>query len=182
MGGEAFTIGFAGRLVPEKGVDILLRAVAQLPGTTRVHIAGSGPERNRLQRLVVQLGLRERVTIDALISSTQMPDYYAQLDCLVLPSRTRPGWKEQFGRVLIEAMACGIPVIGSTCGELPNVIGDAGLTFPEEAVEALTARLRELMSNPALRESLAARGRARMLAQYTQKRVAEETVAVYRSL
>jgi len=182
VGGEAFTIGFAGRLVPEKGVDILLRAVAQLPDTTRVHIAGSGPERNRLQRLALQLGLRERVTIDALISSTHMPDYYAQLDCLVLPSRTRPSWKEQFGRVLIEAMACGIPVIGSTCGELPNVIGDAGLTFPEEDVDALAARLRELMSNPALRETLAAQGRARVLERYTQKRVAEETVAVYRSL
>jgi len=182
VGGEAFTIGFAGRLVPEKGVDILLRAVAQLPGATRLHIAGSGPERNRLQRLAVQLGLHERVTIDTLISSTHMPGYYAQLDCLVLPSRTRPSWKEQFGRVLVEAMACGIPVIGSTCGELPNVIGDAGLTFPEEDVDALAARLRELMSNPALRETLAARGRARVLERYTQKRVAEETVAVYRSL
>ena len=181
-GGGAFTIGYAGRLVPEKGVDILLRAVAQLPDTTRVHVAGSGPERNRLQRLAVQLGLRERVTIDAPIPSTRMPDYYTQLDCLVLPSRTRPNWKEQFGRVLIEAMACGIPVIGSTCGELPNVIGDAGLTFPEEDVDALAAHLRELMNDPALRESLAAQGRARVLERYTQKQIAEATVAVYRSL
>jgi glycosyltransferase involved in cell wall biosynthesis len=84
--------------------------------------------------------------------------------------------------VLVEAMACGIPVIGSTCGELPNVIGDAGLTFPEEDVDALAARLHELMSNPALCETLAAKGRARVLERYTQKRVAEETVAVYRSL
>jgi len=83
---------------------------------------------------------------------------------------------------LIEAMACGVPVIGSTCGELPNVIGDAGLTFPEEDVDALAARLRELMNDPALRESLAARGRARVLERYTQKQIAEATVAVYRSL
>jgi glycosyltransferase involved in cell wall biosynthesis len=180
--GGLFIIGYAGRLVPEKGVDLLLRAAAQLPDTTRVHIAGSGPERNRLLALAAQLGLRERVTIDDNLASTQMPGFYAQLDGFVLPSRSRPNWIEQFGRVLVEAMACGVPVVGSTCGELPNVIGDAGLIFPEGDAAALAAHLRELMSNPALRESLAARGRARALAHYTQKRIAEETVAVYRSL
>ncbi len=177
-----FTIGYAGRLVSEKGVDLLLRAAAQLPGTARVLIAGSGPERKRLQVLAAQLGLGARATFDALIPSTHMPGFYAQLDCLALPSRTRPNWIEQFGRVLIEAMACGVPVVGSTCGELPNVIGDAGLIFREGDADALAARLRELMTKPELRESLAARGRAHVLAQYTQKRVAEETVAVYRSL
>ena len=181
-GGEGFTIGYAGRLVREKGVDLLLRAVTQLPEAARVHIAGSGPERGRLQRLAAQLGLRDRVTIDPLIPSTQMPGYFAQLDCLVLPSRTRPNWKEQFGRVLIEAMACGVPVVGSTCGELPNVIGDAGLVFPEEDVDMLAVRLRELINDSGLRESLAAKGRARVLAQYTQKKIAEQTVEVYRSL
>ncbi len=179
---SSFTIGYAGRLVPEKGVDVLLRAVAQLPDSARVHIVGSGPERNHLQRLAAQMGLRDRAPIDPLIPSMEMPGYFAQLDCLVLPSRTRPNWKEQFGRVLIEAMACGVPVIGSTCGELPNVIGYAGLTFPEGDADALAARLRELMTKPELRASLAAKGRARVLAQYTQKNIAEQTVGVYRSM
>lgn len=179
---SSFTIGYAGRLVPEKGVDVLLRAVAQLPDSARVHIVGSGPERNHLQRLAAQMGLRDRAPIDPLIPSTEMPGYFARLDCLVLPSRTRPNWKEQFGRVLIEAMACGVPVIGSTCGELPNVIGDAGLTFSEGDTDALAARLRELMTKPELRASLAAKGRARVLAQYTQKNIAEQTVGVYRSM
>jgi glycosyltransferase involved in cell wall biosynthesis len=179
---SSFTIGYAGRLVPEKGVDVLLRAVAQLPDSARVHIVGSGPERNHLQRLAAQMGLRDRAPIDPLIPSMEMPGYFAQLDCLVLPSRTRPNWKEQFGRVLIEAMACGVPVIGSTCGELPNVIGDAGLIFPEGDADALAARLRELMTKPELRASLAAKGRTRVLAQYTQKNIAEQTVGVYRSM
>jgi glycosyltransferase involved in cell wall biosynthesis len=182
VGGEVFTVGYAGRLVPEKGVDVLLRAVAQLPDNARVHLAGSGPERNRLLGLAAQLGLRERVTLDGNIASMQMPGFYSQLDCLVLPSRSRPNWIEQFGRVLVEAMACGVPVVGSTCGELPNVIGDAGLTFPEGEVDALSVHLHELMNNPGLRASLAVRGRARALERYTQKRVAQETVAVYRQI
>ncbi len=182
-GGEVpFTLGFAGRLVPEKGVDLLLRAAAQLPASVRVLIAGSGPERERLLALAAQLGLSGRVTIETALASTAMPDFYARLDCLVLPSRTLPNWKEQFGRVLIEAMACGVPLVGSTCGEIPSVMGDAGLLFPEDNLEALTAQLRDLMEKPALRETLASKGRARVLEHYTQKRIAEETAAVYHAL
>jgi glycosyltransferase involved in cell wall biosynthesis len=181
VGGEGLTIGYAGRLVPDKGVDLLLEAVAQVPGT-RLKILGAGPERGLLDYLITHFNLRERVTISPLIPSTQMPGFFAQLDCFVLPSRTRPNWKEQFGRVLIEAMACGVPVIGSDCGELPNVIGGAGLIFPEEDVEALAAHLRALQGDPELRASLAQKGRARVLAHYTQQRIAEQTVAVYKSL
>ncbi|MGH2522307.1 MAG: glycosyltransferase [Anaerolineales bacterium] len=180
--GEVFTIGYAGRLIPEKGLDLLLRAVAQLPPAACVHLIGSGPAQPRLERLATRLGLRGRVKFERMIPSTQMPGYFAQLDCLALPSRTRPNWKEQFGRVLIEAMACGVPVVGSTCGEIPNVIADAGLIFPENDEAALAAHLRELMAKPDLRAALAARGRARVLAHYTQKKIAEQTVAVYRAL
>jgi len=181
VGGEGFTIGYAGRLVHEKGVDILLRAVAQLPVSAHLHVIGSGPEQGRLRRLADQLNLCDRVTIARPIPSTQMPNYFAGLDCLVLPSRTRPNWKEQFGRVLIEAMACGVPVVGSDCGEIPNVVGEAGLIFPEEDVGALVAHLRALMTQPELREALARKGRERVLAHYTQRKIAEETIAVYHS-
>jgi len=99
-----------------------------------------------------------------------------------LPSRTRPNWEEQFGRVLTEAMACGSPVVGSTCGEIPQVIGDAGLIFPEGDVDALRAALLRLQRDDELRRDLAARGRARILAHYTQKQIAAETVAVYRQM
>jgi glycosyltransferase involved in cell wall biosynthesis len=178
-----FTIGYAGgRLVEEKGVHILLRAVAGLRGEWHLRILGSGPQRDRLEKLAAELGLAERVRFEDLIPSTQMPGYYNQLDALVLPSLTRPNWKEQFGRVLIEAMACGVPVVGSDSGEIPNVIGDVGLVFPEGDVQALRARLSRLMADPALCEELAHRGRERVLAHYTQAQVAAKTHQVYQEL
>jgi glycosyltransferase involved in cell wall biosynthesis len=179
---QGFAIGCVTRLVEEKGVDVLLRAAAELPGVWRVYVLGAGPQRHSLEELAGELGLTDRIVFDAPIPSTQMPAYLAGLDALVLPSRTRPNWKEQFGRVLIEAMACGVPVIGSTCGEIPQVIGDAGLIFPEDDVAALRDALLRLQRNDELRRDLAARGRARVLAHYTQSQVAAATVAVYRQI
>jgi len=176
---ELFTIGYVGRLVEEKGVHILLRAVAGLSGEWRLRILGSGPQKARLESLATELGIAERVRFEEPIPSTQMPGYYNQLDALVLPSLTRPNWKEQFGRVLIEAMACGVPVVGSDSGEIPNVIGDAGLVFPEGDVQALQDKLSQLMADPALRDELAQRGRERVLAHYTQAQVAAKTYQVY---
>jgi glycosyltransferase involved in cell wall biosynthesis len=176
-----FTLGYAGRLVPEKGIDLLLRAAAALPSHVRVRLIGAGPERGNLLRLAAGLGLAGRVTVTAA-ASLQMPAQLAALDCLVLPSRTRPNWKEQFGRVLIEAMACAVPVVASTCGELPHVVGDAGLIFPEGDVPALAAHLQRLHADPALRADLSARGRARVLAHYTQQQVAEATANFYTEL
>jgi glycosyltransferase involved in cell wall biosynthesis len=177
-----FAIGCVVRLVEEKGVDVLLRAVAGLPGIWRVYVLNTGPQRRALENLAGELGLADRVVFDNPIPSTQMPAYLAGLDALVLPSRTRPNWKEQFGRVLIEAMACGVPVIGSTCGEIPQVIGDAGLIFPEDDVAALHSALLRLLRDEALRRDLSQRGRARVLARFTQNQVAADTVAVYRQM
>jgi len=177
-----FVVGYAGRLVPEKGIDLLLRALAQLPGEVRARIVGAGPERARLARLASELGVASRVAWTPLAPSGQMPGIIASLDCLVLPSRTRPNWKEQFGRVLIEAMACGVPVVGSTSGELPNVIGEAGCLFAEGDARALAEQLRQLWQQPALRTRLASLGRERVLAHYTQRQVATATLALYRSL
>jgi glycosyltransferase involved in cell wall biosynthesis len=170
------------RLVAEKGVDLLLRAAAGLPGAWRVRVAGEGPERPLLERLAQELGIGARVLFDGAIPSGQMAAYLQQLDALVLASRTRPNWKEQFGRVLIEAMACGVPVIGAQSGEIPHVIGDAGLTFPEEDVAALRACLQALLEAPDRRAELGRRGRARVLAHYTQREIAAQTVAVYRDI
>jgi len=181
-GKQGFTIGFVGRLVEEKGMHVLLRAVAGLEGDWQVRLLGSGPERARLEALARELGIAARVTMDAPIPSVETPAYYNRLDVLVLPSVSRPNWVEQFGRVLVEAMACGVPVIGSTCGELPNVIGDAGLVFVEGDVEALRASLARLMADAGLRAHLSGVGRARVLAHYTQTRIAAETVDVYREI
>ena len=179
--GRPFTVGYAGRMVPEKGLDLLLQAAAQAPGV-QVRLAGAGPSLPDLRRLAAELGLGDRLRVTPLMPSTAMPGFYHQIDCLALPSRSRPNWKEQFGRVLVEAMASGLPVIGSNSGEIPHVIGEAGLTFAEGDAAALAAHLRALHEHPSLRQALADRGRARVLDNYTQQRVAQATVAVWRQM
>jgi glycosyltransferase involved in cell wall biosynthesis len=140
---------------------------------------GDGPDRERLSALASSLGIGERVSFDGQIPSPEVPAYLSRLHALVLPSRTRPNWQEQFGRVLIEAMVSGVPVVGSDSGEIPRVIGDAGSVYPEGDVEALRERLRALMGDAGLWGERAQRGRERALARFTQARVAAETVEVY---
>jgi glycosyltransferase involved in cell wall biosynthesis len=178
----SLTIGYAGRLVEQKGLDVLAQAVAGLPGRWRLALCGAGPMKAVLQERFAGLGLGERVTFQEHVPSEEMPRFFSGVDVLVLPSLTRPNWKEQFGRVLIEAMACGVPVIGSDSGEIPRVIGDGGLTFPEGDADALRNILTLLSSDIAWRQMLGARGRARVLAHYTQARVAAATVELYRAL
>lgn len=181
--GRAFIIGSANRrLVPEKGVDMLLESAVGLPGVWRLHIAGNGSEKATLEKMSFSLGIAARTHFDGAISSDEMPGYLQNMDALVLFSRTLPNWKEQFGRVLVEAMACGVPVIGSNSGEIPSVIGDAGLIVPEGDVDALQDALLQLMKDDALRQELGRRGRERVLARFTQEQVAAQTVAVYRQM
>lgn len=181
--GRAFTIGVANRrLVPEKGTDLVLRAAAQLPGVWQIQIVGEGPQRPHLAALARELGIADRVQFEGVIPSAQMPAFLQQVDVLVLASRSRPNWKEQFGRVLVEAMACETAVIGSDSGEIPHVIGDAGLIFPEEDEAALAAHLLTLMQSPERRQALGAAGRRRALDHYTQAQIAAETVDVYREI
>lgn len=178
-----FVIGSANRrLVPEKGVDMLLDAAAGLPGDWQLRVAGEGPSLPALEGRAAALGISSRVQFDRGLGSTRMADYLRGLDALVLTSRTLPNWKEQFGRVLVEAMACGVPVIGSDSGEIPNVIGDAGLIIPEGNVDALRSGLLQLMQDQALRRELGRRGRERVLERYTQSRIAAQTVAVYQQM
>ncbi|MBZ0301703.1 MAG: glycosyltransferase family 4 protein [Anaerolineae bacterium] len=177
-----FTIGYFGRLVPEKGLTLLLDAVTRLEGDWWLRLVGGGPQRAELQALAQQLGIVERVTFCDLLPSAQMPAQYAALDAYVLPSLTRPNWKEQFGRVLVEAMASGVPVIGSDSGAIPDVIGEAGLIFPEGDAAALASQLRRLQADSTLRQTLAVQGRARVLKHFTHQQVAQATVEVYRAM
>ncbi|MEA3407723.1 MAG: glycosyltransferase [Chloroflexota bacterium] len=177
-----FTIGYAGRLVEEKGLYTLADALADLQGTWRLILVGRGPLRHALKGRFSELGLKQRVTFHNQVPSEQMPHHFRAMDTLVLPSLTKPNWKEQFGRVVIEAMACGVPVIGSDSGEIPHVVGDGGLIFPEGNTEALRESLSSLRDNVARRRALGQKGRARVLSLYTQSRIAAETVALYRDL
>lgn len=177
---RVFTVGYAGRLVPEKGLLTLLQALMQLKGEWRWLVCGRGPLKKMLQERLASAGLAERVLFHDWVPAEEMPSYLNRMHVLVLPSRTRPNWKEQFGRVLVEAMACEIPVIGSDSGEIPNVIGSAGLIFPEGDAEALAEHLATLRDDPLRRRELGRLGRERVLAHYTQQRIAAETVALYR--
>ena len=186
IAGRTRTLGYVGRLVPEKGVDVLLEALAQLVADNVTHwrldIVGGGPERAALERRVAALGLRERVSFMGQLPSLQMPVFFRQLDILLVPSLSRPNWKEQFGRVLIEAMACGAVPIGSDSGAIPDVIGQAGMIVPEEDATALGHALRRLLLDDELRQDLALRGRERILANYTQAQIARQTVEVYQEM
>lgn len=176
------TFAYAGGLLAEKGIDLLLRACAGLQGDWRLEIVGEGDQHDTLVALAAELGIASRVTFRKRISSHEMPAFYQGIDLFVLPSRTLPNWKEQFGRVLIEAMACEVVVIGSDSGEIPNVIGDAGLIFPEEDVDALRNQMQRMIDQPAERQRLAQLGRQRVLAHFTMKQIAEQTVEVYREV
>jgi glycosyltransferase involved in cell wall biosynthesis len=179
---DNFTVGYVGRLLAAKGLLDLLEAFAGLPDTARLRLIGDGSLRSELMTRARGLGLGRRVELVPQVASTEVPEQLRQLDLLVLPSRTTPSWKEQFGRVLIEAMACGVPVLGSSSGEIPNVIGDAGLIFPEGDVVALRATIGRLMDDEALRRELARRGRERVLAHYTQQALAQQYADVYRAM
>lgn len=177
---EVPIIGYVARLVEEKGVFVLIAAMERLQDLAwRLLVVGTGPAEAQARAAIAAAGLDERVTWQASVPSEEMPYTLKQLDLLVLPSLTRPHWKEQFGRVLVEAMACGVPVVGSTSGEIPNVIGNAGTVVPEGDPDALAAGLRPLLVDPRRRQQLGARGRERVIERFTSASVARRTVAAY---
>lgn len=175
-------IGYGGALVPEKGIDLLLEACSTLDGEWRLTLAGEGELQPVLEASAERLGIADHVCFAGKIASHAMPAFYRDLDLLVLPSLTTSAWKEQFGRVLVEAMASGAVVIGSDSGEIPNVIADAGLVFPEGDGRALARAIRDVQGSPELRARLAVQGRARILKCFTMSSIAEQTVNIYRRL
>jgi glycosyltransferase involved in cell wall biosynthesis len=174
-----FVVGFAGRLVPQKGLDSLLDALVGLPPSVHLLVVGDGPHRGAIVERARRLGLEGRVEMAGAVSHAEIGPYLSRMSVLVLPSLTTARWKEQFGRVLIEAMALGVPVIGSDSGEIPWVIGDAGLVFPEGNSAVLRERLRALFHDEQLSRELAERGRARVASHFTNDVLAEQTHAIY---
>ena len=179
---EAFTIGYLGRFVVEKGVIDLLEAVSRIKDKFNLLLVGDGELRNKIMIEGRRLGISEQIRIVDTIPSSQVPEYLNCMDCLVLPSRTIKKWKEQFGRVLIEAMACEVPVIGSDSGEIPNVIGESGLVFREGDVDDLASKLELLINDYDLRMELANKSRLRVLNNFTQEKAADETYKVYQKM
>jgi glycosyltransferase involved in cell wall biosynthesis len=158
-GRRPFTIGYAGRLVESKGLMDLLGAVRKLKAPVELLLVGDGDLRPQLEGQPIP-GARVRV-VDG-VAHDEMAAQYARFDVLALPSRTTATWKEQFGRVVVEALWCGVPVVGSDSGEIPWLIGltGGGVTFPEGDQDLLADRLTALRESPALRRQLAEAGRA----------------------
>jgi glycosyltransferase involved in cell wall biosynthesis len=178
---RSFTIGYAGRLVPEKGLDTLVAAVRRLRSPVELLVAGDGPLRGWLE--AADLG-EATLRVIRGTDHAEMASLYAEMDVLVLPSRTTPGWAEQFGRVLVEALWCGTPVVGSDSGEIPWVIETTGggLVVPEGDDEALADRLGQLRRDPGLRDTLARRGRARSVELFSVEAVADRMEEVLRDV
>lgn len=157
-GTRPFTVGYAGRLVPEKGLDDLLNAVIGIPGA-RARFVGNGPLLGHFRQRA-RAGAPVTIVTDA--GHDGMAAAYRGFDVLVLPSRTTPTWAEQFGRVLVEALWCGVPVVGSSSGEIPWVVETTGggVVFPEGDVDGLRRTLVGLRDDPVRRRRLASIGHA----------------------
>jgi glycosyltransferase involved in cell wall biosynthesis len=190
---EDFVIGFVGRFVEEKGLLTLVDALGQLPHqpqSWKCLLLGRGPLKAALEAKVAELGLGDRVIWVESVPHDDVPRYINLMSTLVLPSETTyrfktmtsVGWKEQFGHVLIEAMACQVPVVGSDSGEIPHVIKDAGLVFPEGQAEELADRLQQLLTQPELRTKLGKRGYQLAMERYTNRALAQQTLDFYREL
>ena len=178
---KSLTIGFVGRMLPGKGLNVLAQALAKLKTEDwSLLVVGDGPERKSFTVALAEAGLLRRAQFTGAIKYDDVPAFFHQIDILVVPTETTQRIREQFGRVIVEAMACGIPVIGSTCGAIPEVIDDAGVVFPEGDADALTRALRRMLDDANLRAEFALAGRRRVEQNYTWDRVAQKTYELYR--
>jgi glycosyltransferase involved in cell wall biosynthesis len=173
---QPLTIGFVGRMLPGKGLNVLSEALGLLaPEKWKLLVVGDGPERASFESSLAARGLLARARFTGAVSYEQVPEFFKQIDLLIMPTETTDRIREQFGRVLVEAMAGCIPVIGSTCGAIPEVIADAGLIFPEGDAQALAEAMRRTLSDAELRERCSMLGKARVDENYTWDVVARKT-------
>jgi glycosyltransferase involved in cell wall biosynthesis len=186
-----FVVGFVGRFVAEKGLLTLCKALTGMKEQAwKWLLLGRGPLKQTLIEAASAAGVADRLIWVESVPHDQVPKYINLMNTLVLPSETTEqfktltsaGWKEQFGHVLIEAMACHVPVVGSDSGEIPHVIGQAGLTFPEGNADALKSCLLQLIEQPDLSTELGKRGYDRMLTHYTNHALAQKQLNFYREI
>jgi glycosyltransferase involved in cell wall biosynthesis len=156
-----FVVGFAGRIVEEKGWRVLVRALETLPPEVKLAVAGDGPD---LAALLAALPGRAHSV--GLLPKEALWGFYAALDCVAVPSLATPRWKEQLGGTLLDGLATGVPVVASASGGLPDAIGEAGVLVPEGDPAALADALQRLRDDPDLRGRLAEAGRERFQREF----------------
>jgi glycosyltransferase involved in cell wall biosynthesis len=181
IGEDEPVIGYLGRLVTEKGLLTLTKALKIIEGLLwKCVLVGNGPLEPELHDAIAKYGLKDRVLFAGYVPHTEAPVWLSMFDMLALPSETRDNWKEQFGRVIIEANACGIPVIGTRCGEIPAVINrtGGGIVVPESSPEEFAAALGTLIRAPHRRIALGRRGHAVASREYDQRFLASRFAEV----
>lgn len=173
----ALNVGLAGRLSPEKGIDLFLRAAAnvlrELP-LTQFLIVGDGPDRATLEALIHELGIGKNAFL--LGRNEDMPSFYASLDLLVSSSR-----QEGLPMALLEGMASGLPLVATAVGAVPNVVrnNQTGILLPAEDVTALTAAIVKLLSEPANRKTYGTAARDLIRNEYSAERMMAEYLHLY---
>ncbi len=172
-------VGFVGRLIRHKGVDVLLAAAALDPRLV-VEVFGTGPELAGLEAEAARLGAGDRVTFHGYVDESGIPDVYHRFDVLAVPSVPMPGWIEQFGRVVVEAQAAGVPVVASASGALPDVVGDDGLLVAPGDPGSLQGALSRFLDEPGLFERLRQQG-LESCARYSWASVARAQMDFYRA-
>lgn len=162
-------------LIQEKGVHVAIQALKDLPTNVVLWIVGDGPERLPLERSAESLGVRERIRFCGL--QTEVSPFMQAADCLVCPSL----WEEAAGLVILEAMACGLPVIGSAVGGIPEFIkhGQTGTLFPAGNHVALAAHICQLYSSETQREEMRVKARALAISQFSHESRVSDAAAIY---
>ncbi|HEY7498518.1 MAG TPA: glycosyltransferase family 4 protein [Vicinamibacterales bacterium] len=173
-------VGYLGRFVPEKGLSTLMRALEGTASPWRALFIGGGPMMAELSTFRLAHPNRVRILTD--VRHDDVPTHLNAMDVLCAPSETTSRWREQFGRMLIESMAAGVPVIATRSGEIPHVVGDAGVLVDERDDAALSDAIGRLLRNPAARAELAARGRARAEERFAWPVVARAHLAFFEAL
>jgi len=173
-------VGYMGRFVPEKGVGLLMRVLDQVKSPWRALFLGGGVMADELKAW--SLKYPGRVAIASGVPHDDVPAYLNTMDLLAAPSQTIPTWKEQFGRMLTEAFACGVPVIASSSGEIPYTVADAGLIVPEADEPAWSEAIGELIDSPALRADYRRRGLDRVHTNYSWPIIAKRHLAFFDEL
>jgi glycosyltransferase involved in cell wall biosynthesis len=168
----SMVVGYVGRLVPEKGLRILLAALDELRSYPwKLLLVGAGPLENEIREKWMARHPARIVLLPA-VRYEQVPQYLRCADIFALPSYSTPRWMEQFGLAVAQAMLLGIPVIGSSSGAIPEVLGPGGIVFGEGNTEEFTRALKELLDSPDRRKELGMRGREFGLRNYTLEGVA----------
>jgi glycosyltransferase involved in cell wall biosynthesis len=177
------TIAFAGRLVREKGIEILLRAFALVQAQrpeAKLVICGDGPESGKISALINQLRLTSNVSMAGFVSPARIQEIFRASWVVAVPSI----WEEPFGQVTIEAMMSGVAVVASDAGGPAEVVldGETGFLVPPGDIPALAKALLRILTDGSLAERLGHSGRERAIMEYSEEKVADQFLDIYRGI